>query len=431
MPRFMQLVAAWCLAGILAGGGLATAAAAPGPGRALGAEVRVSSAGGSEVTPAVAWNPTTQQYLVVWEDGRTEETTGTNLYGRLLSATGAPAGPDFLIAAGPGTSRQQAPAVAWNGATYLVVWQDWRNGVDPDIWGRRVGANGVPSFGEFRISRAAATGDQRNPAIAWNDTTGQYLVVWDDYRAEATRGVDIFGRLIDAAGEAVAPDFRVSRLASLTHQLSPSVAWNEGSNEYLVVWEDHRDDGDYRVFGRRIDGASGVPLGGDIRLSGSGAQNAILPAVASDGTGYVVVWEDWREYTEDVLNIGSIYGRLLGADAIPVDRDLRISSRLNDKGAGSPGISWSAVSSHYLATWTDGRNVVWDGPDPLVGNDVYARRLGADGAAVGPDFRVSTPTTSEIDPAVAAGNGWFLVAWCDERNAETAGTDIYGRRASG
>jgi len=145
-------VALWSL---VAGG----AAAGAGEARALGAEVRLSNNPSSQVGPAVAWNETADRYLVVWEDWRNEGTTGTDIYGRQFGAGGGALGAEFRITGGVSDSRERMPAVAWNQTAneYLVVWEDWRNSSGPgsgaDIYGRRIGANGVavgPTSGSAR-----------------------------------------------------------------------------------------------------------------------------------------------------------------------------------------------------------------------------------------------------------------------------------------
>ncbi len=49
---------------------------------------------------------------------------------------------------------------------------------------------------EIRISGPGAKGTDEYPAVAWNSTGDEYLVVWTDGRNYATRNLDIYGRRV-------------------------------------------------------------------------------------------------------------------------------------------------------------------------------------------------------------------------------------------
>ena len=126
----------------------------------------------------MAWNGT--NFLVVWQDHRSG--TIDDIYGARVSAAGSvldPAGIPISTAA----NDQLAPAVAWNGTDFLVVWEDCRSGTNYDIYG---------DPGERRRQRARPRGHLHlhrgeppvAPAVAWNGT--DFLVVWTDCRAHPT-----------------------------------------------------------------------------------------------------------------------------------------------------------------------------------------------------------------------------------------------------
>ena len=196
--------------------------------------------------PALAWNETDGQYLVVWQDGRNKFYEGWNIYGVRVGAGGAPIGSEFRISVPTSETDQVRPAVAWNGEAneYLVVWEDYRLGETrgADVYGRRIRADGVPAGGDFRISGAAGIFDQGGPALAWNATANEYLVVWEDYRAQDTRSADIYGRRLGPTGTALTGDRRLSAINGWSGQIAPAVVYNATADEYFVVWEDWRSD---------------------------------------------------------------------------------------------------------------------------------------------------------------------------------------------
>ena len=138
----------------------------------VGNDFRISGPGATsdEWDPAVAYNPTNHRYLVVWSDDRNEGSRGTDIYGQLLAADGTRIGGDFRISGPAATSYEYDPAVAYNPASnqYLVVWRDRRNDATRgwDIYGRRVKATGKPAGGDFRISGPAATDNEFGPVVA-------------------------------------------------------------------------------------------------------------------------------------------------------------------------------------------------------------------------------------------------------------------------
>jgi len=68
-----------------------------------------------------------------------------------------------------------------------------------DIYGQLVGAEGELAGSNFRVSGAAATSASW-PAVAANPIDNEYLVVWEDGRNQATRARDIYGQRLATAG---------------------------------------------------------------------------------------------------------------------------------------------------------------------------------------------------------------------------------------
>jgi hypothetical protein len=231
-------------------------------GERLDSETRISgpSATDFEYAPAVAWNSGANEYLIVWADGRNYDTRGGDIYGQRVSAAGSRTGSNFRIS-GPGaTANDFSAAIAWNGwaGEYLVVWADARN--DPtrstDIYAQRVSAGGALLSSNLRVVGTDATSEDRAPSVVWNDTTRQYLVVWEDGRNEPTRGSDIFGQRLATTGSRVGPDFQVGGPGATAEDTQPVVAWDDTANRYLVVWEDARNapTRGTDIYGQRLAG---------------------------------------------------------------------------------------------------------------------------------------------------------------------------------
>lgn len=400
----------------------------------LGADFRISGvlATALDSQPATAWNGEANEYLVVWQDQRYLSVRGVEIAAQRVSADGTPLGANFAIGGTAATASEYMPAVAWNQTRhqYLVVWSDSRNAGTRgmDIYGQRVSASGERLRGNFLISGDAATDEESQASVAWNGTANEYLVVWEDRRNQHASGSDIYGQRLSAAGERLGDDFRVSGALATSNELDAAVAWNSQANEYLVVWADQRNGPARRldIYGQRVAG-DGRQIGGNFRISGADALgNDTEPMLAYNaGTNqYLVVWEDGRR------GFGSteIYGRRVRADGKRPSPDFRVSGFRWSTGGLLPVVAWNAKFNEYLVVWADRRN------ESTSGYDIYARAVSKRGVPQGEDFRVGGPGAlgHEGAPGIAYNTtlNQYLVVWQDLRDP-SRNYDIWGRRVSG
>jgi uncharacterized repeat protein (TIGR01451 family) len=372
-------------------------------GSLVGARFRVSHMGIDGDTgvyvrdPALAYNATADQYLVVWsadEAGSGLVDDEFEIYGQVLAANGAAVGSRFRVSnTGPtGDPDFDAlnPAVAYNSvsAEYLVVWQGDGDSAPPvdntvEIFGRRVSALGAPlGTSPFRISDMGTDGDvdfrAQDPALTHNATTNEYLVVWegvDDAPGLAAGEVEIFGQRLAASGaESGANDFRISDMgpdgdASYAAD-HPALAWNSLDNTYLVVWSGD-DGGELEVYGQRLD-HGGTEIGvNDFRISHMGAdgQSAYKTcgaevAYVAARDHYLVVWrgDDDRDFGAGPLadNEMEIFGQVLDSSCIPVGADLRLSDAGPD---GDPAYDADRPAVAAMQGGGGSALVVWQGED--------------------------------------------------------------------
>ena len=342
------------------------------------------------------------------------------------------------------------PAVAYNGTNneYLVVWQGDDDSLvdnEVEIYGQRIDAEtGAEVGADFRISDMGATdGDTayraQHPAVAYNSTDNKYLVVWagdDDSAPLVDDEFEIFGQRIDAeTGAEVGADFRLSDMGTTDGDTAlgayrPAVAYNSTDNEYLVAWMGDDDggslaDGEYEIFGQRIDAETGTEVGADFRISdmgatdGSTAYAAFGPWVAYGHTSneYLVVWrgdDDTDPLVNDELEI---YVQRIDASTggETGDNDLRISDMGNTDGdttynADNPAMAYNSTEHTFI--------VVWQGDDEigtLVDDEVevLGQRFVSDGDDDGiTDDQDNCPNHDNEDQANLDGDGLGNV--CDD-----------------
>jgi large repetitive protein len=101
----------------------------------------------------------------------------------------------------------------------------------------------------------------------------------------------------------------------------------------------------------------------------------------------------------------------------------------------APGVSGPTTVTGPAARDTpdaafDGTNwlVVWSQPTAENGEDVYGRRIGGDGAALGGAFPIATSPGDDSKPAVASNGSSFLVVW--QHLFDAGNWDINARQVS-
>jgi hypothetical protein len=377
-------------------------------GAEIGADFRISNMGldgdadYDARDPAVAYNSQRNEYLVVWWGDDVVDYEYEIFGQRVDAATGAEIGADFRISnmGSDGNFDYWAhyPAVAYNSTDdeYLVVWQGDDGpplaNNEYEIWGQRVdAATGAEIDVDFRLSDMGPDEDAdygaRHPDVAYNSTDNEYLVVWegdDDTAPLVEDEYEIYGQRLSANGTAVGDnDFRLSNIGPVGDAdydaFYPAVAYNSTDNEYLVVWEGDDDtaplvEDENEIFGQRVDAATGAEIGADFRISnmgpdGNAIYDAYYPAVAYNSTDdeYLVVWEGDDDTGDLVNGEFEIWGRRLNASAEWLDADQLRLSDMGPDGDGSyydarhPAAAYNSTDDEYL--------VVWDGDDGGVPNE--------------------------------------------------------------
>jgi hypothetical protein len=180
---------------------------------------------------------------------------------------------------GNAPDRQNFPALAFDGTNYLVVWSDFRSGVFSDIYGARVSPTGsMLDVSGLSISTAAYS--QVSPALAFDGTN--YLVAWSDERLSPGTSTDIYGARVSPAGSVLdGSGLAISTAAN--SQYSPALAF-DGTN-YLVAWSDYRSGTSSDIYGARVRPAGTVFEPFALATAGTDERS---PAVARAGAGRVV-----------------------------------------------------------------------------------------------------------------------------------------------
>ena len=260
--------------------------------------------------------------------------------------------------------------------------------------------------GEFLLDRevvyTTASLNQLTPAAASNGTTT--LVVWSDARSGVS---DIYGTRLTPDGIVLDPA-GIAMSTAANAQTGPAVAC-DGSG-YLVVWADRRVDTS-DIYATRVT-ADGRVLDPDGIVVSAGTDFQGDPAVTFDGTNYVVVWSDMRGGNSD------IYGARVARDGTVLDTS-GLALVADSAEQFAPAVVYDR--SNVLLVWEDTRSDLF--------GDIYGARISSEGAVLDSSgFPISGATSWQGSPAVALGDTDVLVVWHDARTSSF--TDVYGARVT-
>ena len=260
-------------------------------------------------------------------------------------------------------------------------------------------------------------------------------------------------------------------------QRSPDLA-ALGGGGFVATWMGGLENGAFGVGARLLD-AEGVPLGGELDLSGdTEAVEQSRVAALADG-GFAAAWSEFRpgagpEYAillrafdgdgtprGPAVPVASLAGWPLGlalagdglgrpavawSDGAAVrfrlfDADLTARSGIRtalafDPGPGSGDLVGNAsiaasAGGELLVVWEEGPNVIADPPLPWAFDRVRGRRFDPDGIARGPAFTIDAAVpgsrfTQSPAAAALAGGGW-AVAWAWNPQPGSGPVGVYTR----
>ncbi|MEM8533430.1 MAG: hypothetical protein AAGF95_21500 [Chloroflexota bacterium] len=228
----------------------------------------------------IAFNSADQEYIVVW-DGFDPD-TGKEIYGQLLDSSGTEIGADdFRISnfqVFPDLSFSvNNPAVVYNNTAqeYMVVWSGGLDdiiGINIEIYGQRLSPDGMELGEDDLLISTTGSVDPESayvaslPALSYNSRNNEYLVTWevDNFSiVMEDEEYEIFGQRLDGttAAEIGIDDFRISDTGpegdEAYNAFSPSIAHNGLNDEYLVVWSGDDNtgdlvDGEFEIYGQRL-----------------------------------------------------------------------------------------------------------------------------------------------------------------------------------
>lgn len=366
------------------------------------AGIVVSNGPGLTAVPFVASNGA--DFYVVWaQNSYSWRVMGTRVSG---SGTVAIPGGERLSSS---SLSQYWPHVASNGLDYLVVWYQYSNAYDADVFARPVSSTGQLGPAEIPIATVPEY-NELAPSVASNGTV--YLVGWSDERGGyarpyATR-VSNEGEVLDGSG----------LLLTNVDALQSSVTVGSNGQDFLAVWVDYRAGSNRDLYGTRVTGAGTVVDASGFAIGAAANANESYPAVASDGANYLVAWSAWNISNSTFQSLAS---RVSSSGSNPVLDSPSLALTPSGGTYRYPAVSRAGTSpgSGYL--------VAWEGNGPSSSTNLSSAWVSSAGTVTAGSSLAVTPSVTSVyqtEPAVASNGTHYLVVWM-ENNAQ-----IYGARVT-
>jgi hypothetical protein len=305
------------------------------------------------------------------------------------------------------------PIVGFDGANYLMIWQDCDWPCDDDLFGMFVTPAGSNVAPPFNISGVI----QEIGGLATDGSS--YLVVYFKEVNPTNGDSKVYGRLVSTGGTVGGEitistgfgDFGVNNVAF------------DGTN-YLVVWVD--DNNDTEVRGRFV-GSTGT-LGTEFSINASSFHSDNVASVIFDGTNYLVVWEDqvggfpdgeWDLFAQRLDTSGTAVGGVIPVTTAPGSQQM-------------PFVAFDGSS--FLVTWSDMRNDL-DGDSICDGGegtcqDIRGQFLSQSGSLLGSEFMINEDPGNQFVSPVAFGASKYLIVWTSGDEMDGAVGDVFGATIS-
>jgi len=261
-----------------------------------------------------------------------------------------------------------------------------------------------------------------NTPVAGFAADGSSVIVWtDEQRGLTARLFDANGQPTGGAFTLVANDMLTGIPAhgNVVIRKDPALVVEPGG-DFWAFWTEEKAWMSVNAFlenkivrdrdvrGQHFD-ASGQALGARFQVNVLARGWQSRPQAIATPSGLVVAWEATNLDPVSVVGDG-IFARRLDASGAPLSGDLRIS------------LGAQAALPHDVALAADDTGafvVAYDSPGIGAGREVWARRFDAQGHPSGVAALVNqTFRWNQSRPAIASGDGGFVVAWQGQIDAQ-------------
>jgi hypothetical protein len=176
-----------------------------------------------------AYNPDRREYLAVWRHAEPNE-----IFARYLDDRAQPLGQPIPIVLSPDQGVEINVSYAVQRGRYLVLWTNWSTKTVRHRMIAGDSRSAQPLLGGVRVVEQGAV----SGVVAYGGGSDRFLAAFAKDFAPEPRRAEVYARFIDGAGESVGALFALS--TGPLDQQRPRVAYAAGHDRWLVVFEDWR-----------------------------------------------------------------------------------------------------------------------------------------------------------------------------------------------
>ena len=393
-------------------GGTGSGMCPPNCGGGAALALDVQSSGFSQLSPALAYNSTRDEYLAVW----VENTALGVIKALRLAGDGQPISGEIVVSGQTTIAGISSAHVVYQSTQdhYFVVWA----GMD-GVKGRFVTANGQTSGNEISIFTAR---DATAVRVGYLPSGDAFLV---GYQASTSCcETRIYAQRLTSTGVLNGDAVVIGDDVGGNIYLG-DIAVDPATDKAIVAF--HADNWGHRILGAWIEPATQVVSSTVIAENPEWLPNK-RPSVAF-GTGinrYAMTWERHRGWMEGSDPRGLMVQPINADGTLPVSPTVVISDASQ---ASTPRVAFGSTPAEFMTVWVYGATSAMPAFHTL-----HARRIDNNGALLGSPLLVSTPASGANGirmgaPAIAYNSqrNEYLVAWADDR---TGVNSIWAQRIS-
>jgi len=297
---------------------------------------------------------------------------------------------------------------------FMVGWTTQHDQWSHDVWARRLRPDGT-LLEHFNVAAVAgeALGE---PEIEYCPLHDEYLIAYNNLYDGSGDFGDVQARRVAWNGGWMSDVFTLT--PGIAKHVNPSIAYTPAGDEYVVTYTNEWPGGEIDLYAQRVRGADGALLSWNVVASGGGwwrhnADVAFHAAAYAGIGGYLIAYR-----AASIPSGDRVWYKMTRSDLsdLYTNPELEVSSTV----FVYTGPQVAAGQTGFLVAWWEGGAGGWK---------VRARRISADGVALGPpegfpvsDVYVSSPPL-ELDAVAVtyAFPGLYLAVWEHHTPAGTIG----------